>query len=340
MKIFILGINGFIGSSLLPALLNHTDHTVVGLDIEQHKIANARTHPRFQFRLGDMNREEAWVKTQIEEADVVLPLVAIANPALYVADPLRVFGLDFEANLPLIRACVTHKKRLIFPSTSEVYGMCQDETFHEETSSFVLGPISKQRWIYSASKQLLDRVIYAHGIRDGLDYTLFRPFNWIGPQQDTLHPEYGGQGRVVVQFLGNILRGLPLQLVDGGTQRRAFTDIEDGVSALLRMIDNPSGQASQKIFNVGNPQNDVSIATFAQLLLDITHKHPLCPPQAHNTTLEITESTTHYGTGYQDVTSRVPHIEAADKALQWKPQVSLDTSLHKIVDYHLTRFYG
>src|SRR5438132_1471144 len=85
------------------------------------------------------------------------------------------------AVLKLVRYCVKYNKRVIFPSTSEVYGMCQDQYFDEDTSNLVVGPINKQRWIYSVSKQLLDRVIWAYGAK-GLNFTLFRPFNWMGPR--------------------------------------------------------------------------------------------------------------------------------------------------------------
>src|SRR5581483_729496 len=93
---------------------------------------------------------------------------------------------DFEANLAVVRHCVKYGKRLIFPSTSEIYGMSEDSILDEETSPLVYGPVNKQRWIYAASKQLLDRVIYAYGVRDNLDYTLFRPFNFIGPNLDNV----------------------------------------------------------------------------------------------------------------------------------------------------------
>jgi nucleoside-diphosphate-sugar epimerase len=310
------------------------------MDLEDHKLTPHLNHPRLTFKRGDMVAEAAWVEEQIATADALLPLAAIANPALYVQDPLRVFELDFEANLPLVRSCVKHKKRLIFPSTSEVYGMCPDPFFDEETSPLVVGPISKQRWIYSASKQLLDRVIYAHGVRDGLDYTLFRPFNWIGPLQDALDLEKGGEGRVIVQFLGNILRGLPLQLVDGGQQRRSFTDITDGVGALLRIIENKDSAAHQKIFNIGNPANDVTIKAFAENLLSLTRAHPLCPPEAHQSTLQIISADRHFGAAYQDVGARVPSIAAIETALGWTPHISLKASLEAIIDHHLKRLFG
>ena len=150
---------------------------------------------------------------------MIVPLVAIATPATYVREPLSVFELDFEANLPIARAAVKHRKHLVFPSTSEVYGMCRDSAFDPEESNLVYGPINKPRWIYACSKQLMDRVIHAYGQEQGLNYTLFRPFNWIGSGLDSLFETKEGSSRVVTQFLGQIVRGQPIQLVDGGQQR-------------------------------------------------------------------------------------------------------------------------
>ncbi len=100
--------------------------------------------------------------------------MAIATPIEYTRNPLRVFELDFEENLRIIRYCVKYRKRIIFPSTSEVYGMCNDKYFDEDHSNLTVGPVNKPRWIYSVSKQLLDRVIWAYGEKEGLQFTLFR----------------------------------------------------------------------------------------------------------------------------------------------------------------------
>jgi nucleoside-diphosphate-sugar epimerase len=90
-------------------------------------------HPRFHFFEGDITINREWIEYHVKKCDVVLPLVAIATPATYVREPLRVFELDFEANLPIVRSCVKYRKRLVFPSTSEVYGMCADAEFDPET---------------------------------------------------------------------------------------------------------------------------------------------------------------------------------------------------------------
>jgi len=262
--------------------------------------------------------------------------VAIATPALYVKEPLRVFELDFEANLEIIRKCVQYKKRVIFPSTSEVYGMSADAEFDEETSNCVLGPINKQRWIYSCSKQLLDRVIYAYGFEQGLDYTLIRPFNWIGPKLDNIYEPKEGSSRVLTQFISNVLHGKDIKLVDGGTQRRSFTYIDDGIDALLKIIENKDGCASQKIFNLGNPKNDMSIAELAQMTVDLIKEFPKYREKAEKVSIVPISSGEYYGKHYQDIMTRVPSIEMAEKHLGWTPTVDLETALRKTLTYHLS----
>ena len=172
LKIMILGANGFIGSALTSAILRERDWEVYGIDLSDNKLGELPRNARFHFVEGDITINKEWVEYHVKKCDVVMPLVAIANPAQYVTHPLKVFELDFEANVEVVRHCVKYGKRLIFPSTSEVYGMSADAVLDEESSPLVYGPINKQRWIYAASKQLLDRVIYAYGVRDAVTHDL------------------------------------------------------------------------------------------------------------------------------------------------------------------------
>ncbi len=338
MNIFILGANGFIGSHLTEAILAETDWQITAIDLTQDKLAPATlAHPRLQFKRGDMLQEANWVTEQIQACDVVLPLVAIATPALYVQDPLRIFELDFEANLKIIRQCVTYQKRIVFPSTSEVYGMCPDAMFDEEKSPLVTGPINKERWIYSTSKQLLDRLLFAYGKHHGLAYSAFRPFNWYGPRLDNVHNPKPGGSRVLTQFIGNILRGEPIQLVGGGAQKRCFTYISDGIDAIVRIIENKNEAAHQRIFNVGNPHENISIRELAEQVLRLIKAHyPHHANQAEKTQLIDVDAGTYYGEGYQDVTLRVPAIEQARTHLEWKPIVGIEEGLRKVLDYYLS----
>ena len=311
LKVLILGVNGFIGSSLTERILRDTDWDVFGMDIGQDKIGEVLENPRFHYVEGDIRINREWIEYHVSKCDVVLPLVAIATPATYVQDPLRVFELDFEANLDIVRKCVRYRKRVVFPSTSEVYGMSADSEFDEDQSNLVLGPIEKQRWIYSCSKQLLDRVIYAYGQQQGLRFTLFRPFNWIGPKLDNILEPKEGSSRVLTQFIGNILRGQNISLVDGGAQQRSFTYIDDGVDALMRIIENRDGRADGRIFNIGNPRNNVSVRELAQLLLELVASYDAYASMAAKVKLVDVSSDQYYGKGYQDVQMRVPSVRNA-----------------------------
>jgi nucleoside-diphosphate-sugar epimerase len=337
MKILILGANGFIGSHLSEAILKQTEWSIVAMDLTQDKLQSCLNHPRFHFTVGDITQQTDWIVAQIQACDIVLPLVAVATPALYVQDPLRVFELDFEANLSIIRYCAQFNKRVIFPSTSEVYGMCPDEIFDEEKSVLVTGPIHKERWIYSTSKQLMDRVIYAYGKHKALSYTLFRPFNWYGPRLDNIFNPKPGGSRVLTQFIGNILRGEPIYLVNGGAQQRCFTYVDDGIQALLRIIQNEENKTHHQIFNIGNPTENISIRYLAETLLTLIQTdYPAYAEKAHAVKLIEVDAKTYYGEGYQDVALRVPSIERARSLLAWQPEVGLKEGLRKTLNYYLT----
>ncbi len=335
MKVLILGVNGFIGNALTHRILTATDWEVYGLDMACDKLERSLGHERFHFLEGDITINKEWIEYHIKKCDVVLPLVAIATPVTYVKDPLRVFELDFEENLKIIRLCVKHKKRVVFPSTSEVYGMSPDPQFDEESSPLVLGPITKERWIYSCAKQMLDRVIYAYGNHEGFRFTLFRPFNWIGPKLDSIHTAKEGSSRVLTQFLYNILAEEPILLVDGGNQRRSFTFIEDGISALMKIIENRDGCADGKIFNIGNPSNDLSVKELAEKLRDMVATFPLYREKAEKCKIVETSSDIFYGKGYQDMLTRVPSVKRAKECLGWEPTTTIDEALRKTLEFYL-----
>jgi nucleoside-diphosphate-sugar epimerase len=331
-KILILGINGFIGHHLSRRILAKTDWDIYGMDMQTDRIEGLMKDRRFHFFEGDITINREWIEYHIRKCDTVLPLVAIATPATYVKDPLRVFELDFEANLPIVRSCVKHGKRLIFPSTSEVYGMSTDAEFDPESSPLVYGPISKPRWIYACSKQLMDRVIHAYGMQQGLDYTLFRPFNWIGAGLDSINTAKEGSSRVITQFFGHIVRGESIKLVDGGSQKRAFTYIDDGIDALLKIIENEKKIASGKIYNIGNPKNNFSVKELAEMMLELAKAYPEYRKTAAKVKLVKVSAGQYYGKGYQDVQNRVPGITNTMDDLNWKPRVTMKDALKRIFD--------
>jgi len=331
-KVLILGVNGFIGHHLSNRILATTDWEVYGMDMQSDRVAEHMGNPRFKFFEGDITINKEWIEYHVRKCDVVLPLVAIATPATYVKEPLKVFELDFEANLPIVRHCVKYSKRVLFPSTSETYGMCDDAEFDPEASNMIYGPINKPRWIYACSKQLMDRVIWAYGMQGALDFTLFRPFNWIGAGLDSIFTAKEGSSRVITQFLGHIVRGEDIKLVDGGTQKRAFTYIDDGIDALMKIIANKDQVASGQIYNIGNPVNNFSVKELAQMMLDLAMSYPEYRDTAAKVKTVETTSGAYYGKGYQDVQNRVPKITNTMNDLNWKPQVSMQDALKHIFD--------
>ena len=334
-KVLILGINGFIGHHLSKRILETTDWDVYGMDMQSNRISGVLDNPAYKDRMhffeGDITINKEWVEYHVKKCDVILPLVAIATPSTYVKEPLKVFELDFEANLPIVRSAAKYKKHLIFPSTSEVYGMSEDAEFDSEASNLVYGPINKPRWIYACAKQLMDRVIWGYGM-EGLNFTLFRPFNWIGSGLDSIHTPKEGSSRVVTQFFGHIVRGENISLVDGGAQKRAFTYIDDGVDALIRIIDNKDGIASGKIYNIGNPVNNYSIRELATMMLTLAADYPEYAESARKVQLLETTSGQYYGTGYQDVQNRVPKISNTCAELGWAPKTMMAETLRNIFD--------
>ncbi|UDG79936.1 bifunctional UDP-4-amino-4-deoxy-L-arabinose formyltransferase/UDP-glucuronic acid oxidase ArnA [Candidatus Steffania adelgidicola] len=334
-RVLILGVNGFIGNHLTQRLLSSENYEIYGLDISTDAISRFMINPFFHFIEGDISIHSEWIEYHIKKCDIVLPLVAIATPIEYTRNPLRVFELDFEENLKIIRHCVKYQKRIIFPSTSEVYGMCTDALFDEDHSNLIVGPINKQRWIYSVSKQLLDRILWAYGEKEGLRFTLFRPFNWIGPRLDNLNAARIGSSRAITQLILNLIEGSPIKLVDGGAQKRCFTDISDGIEALFLIIENKKNNCDGQIINIGNPENEASIRQLAELLMVSFQRHPLrhnFPPLAG---LLDVESSSYYGKGYQDVEHRKPSIRNAKRLLHWTPLVPMPQTIDKTLDFFL-----
>jgi len=180
-------------------------------------------------------------------------------------------------------------------------------------------------------------VIWAYGVHNKLDFTLFRPFNWIGAGLDNLNSTKEGSSRVLTQFLGHIVRGEKIQLVDGGKQKRSFTYIDDGIDALMKIIDNKRGVATRKIYNIGNPKNNLSVRQLAERMVKLAIQYPEYQQNAKKVRLVDTTAGAYYGKGYQDVQNRVPKITNTCSELSWKPKTTMDSALKKILDSYRTQ---
>jgi UDP-apiose/xylose synthase len=338
-RITVLGAGGFVGSHLVPALLARFGCQIDALDVGFDKLE--LEHPNLR-RIRARIEEPGLVPELVARSQLVISLTALCNPALYSKVPLEVIDGNYTHLVPVVQACAARGVRLIHFSTSEVYGRLaldgagqRTATMNEDTSGLFLGPVDRERWSYACAKQLLERVIWAHGRHGALPFTIVRLFNVIGPRMDFL-PGVDGEGipRVLAMFMGALLRGQPLQLVDGGQQRRTFMDVSDLVEAVCRIVERP-GPAHNQIFNLGNPHNDVSIEALAKLLSDV---FVTLVPGAAPSRIERVSAEAFYGPGYDDSRARIPDIDKAKRLLEWQPRVSLTQMLPAIVESYVQRY--
>ena len=351
MRILSLGAGGFIGSHLTYRLLQE-GHLVTAVDIETDKVTDFLEHPNLTFLQKDI-RSPGWdLDSMVRDADLVIDLIAYANPGLYLRIPLEVFQLNFTENLKIAEACVRHGKRLIQFSTCEVYGRTAASltkarvadpedpihaTFSEDTSEYILGPVSKHRWIYSCAKQLLERVLHAYGLEQGFNYTIIRPFNFIGPKIDFLLHEKEGIPRVFSFFMDALLNGTQMKLVDGGTHRRCYTYIDDAVECAYRIVENPGGVCDRQIFNIGSPDNEISIRQMAEMMLDIYAAKMRDPAVALPEIVSVTGEE-FYGQGYDDSDRRIPDITKARTLLGWEPKWAMRDILETTMQYYVSGY--
>jgi len=334
MKIFVTGVNGFIGTHFLEYAANRADWEITGFDIASDNLKPFENMKNFCFKQGDIFKEDAWLEEQIANCDTLLPLAGVAKPKMYIERPVWTFSLDFEQNLKCIRWCAKHGKRVIFPSTSEVYGMCTDKEFKEDESPLITGPIKKSRWIYSCSKQMMDRVIFGYGQECGLNFSLFRPFNWMGPRLDTFADAENHNARAITQMIYDILYRGKVSLVAGGEQRRSFTWVGDAIEGLAKIVENENDKANGEIFNIGNPYNNYSIKEMAEMTIEVLKEFPQYKDRAEAATLEIIPAEKYYGKAYDDMQDRRPSVEKMESFFGWKPTTGMKDMLRKTVEWY------
>lgn len=338
MKILIFGSGGFIGSHLTISLIKENKYEVVGYDTDFSKLRKlCGNRHNFTFIKGDIRKNIKRIEKQIGNSDIVVDLIAYANPSIYISRPLEVVKLNLFDNLKIAEMCLKFRKHLIQFSSCEVYGMMNGarESFSEDNSKLVLGPIKNHRWIYSCAKQLLERVIHAYGLEKGFNYTIIRPFNFIGPEMDYIL-EKGDEGnpRVFPHFISALLFNRELKLVDGGHNYRTFTYIDDAVEAIKLIIRNINGVCNREIINIGTPNNEIKIRDLAILMVQIFEE--LTEKKANCNIVEIS-SKEFYGEGYEDCDRRIPDINKL-LSLGWKPKYNLEQTLRLSMKYYFDKY--
>jgi UDP-apiose/xylose synthase len=335
----LFGGGGFIGSHLARRLVDRYDLEVV--DVSAEKLAGTLDHSNLSFHRLDISdpANDEQCREVVERSDLVVDLIAYANPQQYVDMPLEVVDLNYHQNLKLVEACAETDTWLMQFSTCEVYGKVGSRTgdevvFSEDTSDLVMGPVEKHRWIYASAKQLLERMVHAHGLQNGLEWTIVRPFNFVGPRMDYIvESPSEGTPRVFASFMSALLYDHPIRLVDGGRNRRSFTDIDDAVAGIETIVEN-RGQFRGEVVNVGTPSNETTIEDLAHLMCDVYEEQS---PVGGRPAIESVPGEEYYGEGYADVERRVPDVEKL-RAAGWRPDYDLRETLERTVSHYVSKY--
>jgi UDP-glucose 4-epimerase len=316
----ITGAAGFIGSHLVDALLARGNR-VLGLDNlstgRLQNIAHQLDHPRFHFARASLS-DEIVLDRLASEAEIIVHLAAAVGVELIVERPTYTIETNVMGTEAVLRTALRYRSRVLLASTSEVYGKGSRIPFSEE-DDIVLGPTSKSRWGYSASKMIDEFLGLAYYREHGLEVVPFRLFNTAGPRQT------GRYGMVIPRFVGQALRGKPITIFGDGTQRRCFCDVDDAVRAIVGLAGHPDTPG--RTFNIGGHE-EVTIRELAERI------KALVDSSSEITYIPYTKA---YASGFEDMERRVPSTERINALLGWRPEITLDQILVRMRD-HLQAF--
>jgi UDP-glucose 4-epimerase len=316
MKILITGVAGFIGSNLAKRLISE-GHIVVGIDNMSHgfrrNIDPVINHPNFTFILGDLANPMQLIDIK---SDVIVHLASQKIPRYTSA--LITIEENYHMLKNVIHKCLLDKSKLVFASTSDVYGKNPQIPFSEE-SDLVLGPTSVKRWAYASSKLVGEQLIIANHDVFNLEYTIMRFFGSYGPNQNTTW--WGGPQSVFIQ---NILQGLPLEVHGDGSQTRTFTYIGDTIEGIMKCIFEENSK--NNIYNVAtNPNEEICIKDLAYKIWYLMNPSDSAPNV-------VFFPYSNFG-NYEDVLRRVPNISKIKKELGFKPLFNLDEGLKITIEW-------
>ena len=313
MRCLITGGAGFVGSHLTDALLKRGDEVAV-LDVASDvKVRHQLDNRRFRYVRGSVLDGDT-VGALVSWCDVVYHMAAIVGVDHYIADPLQVLEINVNGTQTVLRAALKERKKVVFSSTSEVYGKNRQVPFDEDDDR-VLGTTRIDRWSYSTSKAAGEHFCFAFA-KLGLPVVVTRYFNVYGPRLDRMN-----SGRVMSIFIGQLLRRAPLTIIGDGTQTRCFTYIDDAVRATIAAGVNK--EAVGEVINIGS-EEEVNIRDLAERMIRLSGQPSriVFVPEAEA-----------YGNGYEDIRRRVPVLRKMRDILGVTPRICLDEGLQKTIDW-------
>ena len=334
ITVAIVGCGGFVGCHLLDAILTRTKWRVFGVDLDFYRIQHRLNDERCEFMVADLADKK--VVERIAKYPVVVNLAAICTPSRYMAEAPEVIRSNYDHPAALADACAKSGSWLIHFSTSEIYGRTSADSglLLEDETEITLGPVTASRWSYATAKLLTER--YIAGLKN-LKWTVVRPFNFVGPYMDFM-PGVDGSGipRVLANFSTALVRGEPLKLVNGGTAKRSFTSVFDAIDFMFALFGAEKSPFSQA-FNVGNPDNEITIAELAQkmrtIFAEIQGVSVNSVPEP-----EVVSGVEYYGKGYDDSMRRLPSVEKAERLLGFRANTPIDVILRESLTWFVSHY--
>lgn len=315
MRYLVTGGAGFIGSHLVDRLIGQDCRVTV---LDNLSTGNERnldgSRDRIELVHGSV-LDPVLVDELVADADVIVHLAAAVGVNLIVERPLHSFITNIKGSENVLEAAHRYRRKVMMVSTSEIYGKNTDGPFKEDDDR-VIGSTKIARWGYSTSKAVDEILSFAYHREKGLPVVVVRLFNTVGPRQT------GAYGMVIPRFVDQALTGDPLTVFGDGQQTRCFCHVDDVVTALLGLIDEP--KAEGEVFNVGSSE-EVTIIELAERVIAAAGSRSIISKVPYEEAFE--------GGGYEDMRNRVPDVSRIGSLIGWKPTQSLDEIIAGVIEY-------
>jgi UDP-glucose 4-epimerase len=320
MRVLITGGAGFVGSHLADACLARGDEVFVLDDLSTGSIDNIeylKRHPYFHYSIGRVQNAQVTAEL-VDRVDMVYHLAAEVGVRRVIDSPISTIENNVQATEVVFSAAAKKGKRVLFTSTSEVYGLSTDLPYRED-GNIVMGAASKGRWSYACSKALDEFLALAYFNERQLPVTVVRLFNTVGPRQT------GHYGMVVPSLVQQAMTGKPMTVYGDGSQSRCFGFVKDVVKALVALMERP--EAIGQIYNIG-ASTEISILDLAKRVKEIT---------GSSSPIVLIPYDDAYETGYQDMPRRIPNTSKLRDLVGFAPTTGIDEIVDSVMKSFLAR---
>lgn len=315
MKILITGGAGFVGSHLADRLIADGHEITVIDDLSTGRysnVAHLEDNPRFRLII-DTVLNEPLLEELVRDTDRVFHMASAVGVRLIMEQPVKTIETIFHGTDVILKFCSRYRKRVLIPSTSEVYGKGASMPFRED-DDLLTGATDKHRWAYACAKTLDEFLALAHWKETRLSVVVVRLFNTVGPRQT------GQYGMVVPRFVHSAMRNEPLFVHGDGTQSRCFGHVHDIVGGLVKLLETPA--CFGQVINLGNDQ-EVSIRGLAEKAIELT---------GSSSKIQFVPYSEAYGEGFEDMRRRVPSLEKAKRMIGYQPTKTLADIINDVAN--------